>query len=90
MLSFADCSKLALLWFFIPNVHQFLRIVYAKWSPSNVFAFDTLYWTVAFEVSFCNLCSVWRRSILLEINPVKDPWIDRIQSLEVWYNLFLK
>ena len=50
MLSFADCSKLALLWFFIPNVHQFLRIVYAKWSPSNVFAFDTLYWAIAIEV----------------------------------------
>ena len=50
MLSFGDCSKLALLWFFIPNVHQFLRIAYAKWSPSIVFAFDTLYWAIAIEV----------------------------------------
>ena len=60
MLSFADCSKLAFLWFFIPNVHQFLRIVYAKWSPSTVFAFDTLYWAIAIEVKvfFLNFCKV--------------------------------
>ena len=50
MLSFAESSKLAVVWFFVPNAHQFLRIVYASWSPSHVFAFDTLYWAIAIEV----------------------------------------
>ena len=50
MLSFGESSKLAVVWFFVPNAHQFLRIVYASWSPSHVFAFDTLYWAIAIEV----------------------------------------
>ena len=50
ILSFAECSKLAVLWFLIPNVHQFLRIAYPGWNPSSVYAFDTLYWAIAIEV----------------------------------------
>ena len=50
ILSFAECSKLAVVWFLIPNTHQFLRIAYPSWTPSSVYAFDTLYWAIAIEV----------------------------------------